>query len=104
MDKVVHPTEDGSHCVGTIDAIRGVDEHSDVVVPVQKRERAFPQHNECCVSQFQEFGESENVAPNCDPRNDQSIAEADGVVNAVVVERMENAGKNGKCSEEAKHS
>lgn len=41
----------------------GVDEHSDVVVPVQENEWLLSQYNEYCIAKFGQFGEHKQPSP-----------------------------------------
>ena len=74
-----------------------------MVVPVEEWKRTFSQYDKGSVAQFQNLREPENVAPDCEARDGGPVAETDGVVDAIVVERVKNGGKYGGRTEDAKH-
>ena len=95
VDKEVHATEDAAHGVGVVHPVVGVGQNGHVMIPVEEGERALAEDDEGCVSQLQELGETEQVAPDSGARDHGHVAEADGVVHPVGEQRAKDGRKNG---------
>lgn len=82
----------------------GVDEHSDVVVPVQENERLLSQYNEYCIAEFGQFGEHKQPGPETADAILFDVARnANGMEKAIMTQHMQKFWCRSKGAHNTEH-
>ena len=104
MDDEVHDDEPPGGGGVLAEGVPAVDEDRDVVVPVEEYQLLFPQHDEDGVSQLRNLRQDEHPGPEAaDPVLLYEAGDAEGVVEAVGVERVHELGQGPGSAHDAEH-
>ena len=104
MNDEVHDDEPAGGGGVLAEGVPAVDEDGDVVVPVEEDQLLLPQHDEDGVPQLGHLGQHEHPGP--EPAHSVVLDEAgdaEGVVEAVGVERVHELGQRPGGAHDAEH-